>query len=51
MWHYDDQVAGFVKQFQNLDVVTVRGSGHMVPQDKPGPALKMITSFIKGSAY
>ncbi|KAK2167443.1 hypothetical protein NP493_1277g00003 [Ridgeia piscesae] len=56
MWHYkakdgSKQVAGFVKHFQNLSVVTVKGSGHMVPQDKPIPALKMFTSFIQGKHY
>ncbi|KAG5448136.1 Lysosomal protective protein [Clonorchis sinensis] len=28
--------------------VTVRGSGHMVPQDKPIPAYHLITQFIQG---
>ena len=45
-WKYNDQVAGFVKYYDRLTYLTVKGSGHMVPQDKPGPAFKMITSFL-----
>lgn len=51
MWHQGGQVGGFVKRFQNLDLLTIRGAGHMVPQDKPGPALKMISSFIFKKDY
>ncbi|KAI0228585.1 Lysosomal protective protein [Lamellibrachia satsuma] len=42
------QVAGFVKHFEDLVVVTVKGSGHMVPQDKPIPALTMFQRYIQG---
>ncbi|XP_061162902.1 lysosomal protective protein-like [Saccostrea echinata] len=45
------QVAGFVKQFENLTVVTVRGAGHMVPTDKPSQALYMFTNFIQNKPY
>ncbi|XP_013784600.1 lysosomal protective protein-like [Limulus polyphemus] len=45
-WKFGDQIAGFVKEFDNLTFVTIKGSGHMVPQDKPGPAFKMITNFL-----
>ncbi|ELU12085.1 hypothetical protein CAPTEDRAFT_150430 [Capitella teleta] len=39
-WHYkddmgNDQVAGYVNSFTNLDFITIKGAGHMVPQDKP----------------
>merc|ERR1711962_759057 len=45
-WYYGDQVAGFVKRWENLDFVTVKGAGHMVPEDRPGQSLKMIYNFI-----
>lgn len=48
-WHFNKQVAGYFKRFQNLSMVTVKGSGHMVPQDKPGPGFKIIDEFLKGN--
>ncbi|XP_077982218.1 lysosomal protective protein-like [Glandiceps talaboti] len=47
-WTYNNQVAGFYHQFQNITFVTVKGSGHMVPQWRPGQALQMITDFLNG---
>lgn len=46
-WHYNGQLAGFVKHFQGLVYATVKGSGHMVPGDKPGAALQLIISFLQ----
>jgi len=46
-WHSNGQVAGFVKHYEKLIYMTVKGSGHMVPQDKPGPALQMFINFIE----
>ena len=50
-WYYEDstgpQVAGWTKDFDKIAFVTVRGSGHMVPQYKPVPALKMFEAFLK----
>ena len=50
-WYDGKQVGGFVKQFDKLDLLTVRGSGHMVPQDKPAASLKMIKSFVFQEDY
>lgn len=55
-WHVTDargfkQVAGFVKQFENINFVTVKGSGHMVPQDKPQQAFVMFQKFLKNESY
>lgn len=55
-WFYQDenktkQVAGFVKQFQGITFVTVRGAGHMVPTDKPRPALDMFINFITNKPF
>ncbi|KAG0712937.1 Lysosomal protective protein [Chionoecetes opilio] len=50
-WHQGGQVGGYVKRFANLDLVTIRGAGHMVPEDKSAPALKMLTSFLFQKPY
>jgi len=52
-WYYagsggSKQVAGFVKKYKNITFVTVKGAGHMVPSDKPNPALVMFSNFISG---
>jgi cathepsin A (carboxypeptidase C) len=42
----DDQTAGFVEDFGMLKYVTVKGSGHMVPTDKPKEAKAMLDQFV-----
>ncbi|CAI2358246.1 unnamed protein product [Caenorhabditis sp. 36 PRJEB53466] len=45
--NYLPQLAGYIKIFEsNIQLVTVKGSGHLVPQDRPGPALQMIYNFV-----
>ncbi|XP_033113452.1 lysosomal protective protein-like [Anneissia japonica] len=46
-WMYKNQVAGFVKDFDKITFMTVKGSGHMVPQWKPAEAFQMISNFLK----
>ncbi|XP_042900298.1 lysosomal protective protein [Parasteatoda tepidariorum] len=50
-WKYNDQIAGFVKYYKNLSYLTIKGSGHMVPQDKPGPAFHMISNFLSNKPF
>ncbi|EPB67607.1 serine carboxypeptidase [Ancylostoma ceylanicum] len=56
-WHFsrNDQVAGYNQRYSGkggsgvditLDVMVVKGAGHMVPSDRPGPAVQMITNFM-----
>ena len=48
-WKVDNQIAGYVQKYkQGIVFVSVKGAGHMVPQDKRAQAYKMFTSFIKG---
>ncbi|CAK0810256.1 unnamed protein product, partial [Prorocentrum cordatum] len=43
------KVGGYVTRYAgNLDFVTIRGSGHMVPEYKPEAAFTMIKSFLEG---
>ena len=46
-WHLQNQVAGYVKHFDNLVYATVKGSGHMVPEDQPAAALALIVGFLE----
>uniref|UniRef100_A0A0B7B8G6 Carboxypeptidase n=1 Tax=Arion vulgaris TaxID=1028688 RepID=A0A0B7B8G6_9EUPU len=41
------QIAGYVKNFDRVSFVTIRGAGHMVPTDQPIQALKMYVNFIQ----
>ena len=46
-WKNGNQVAGKIKYFDNLIFTTVRGAGHMVPEDKPEESLVMLDMFLK----
>uniref|UniRef100_A0A7E4UX73 Carboxypeptidase n=1 Tax=Panagrellus redivivus TaxID=6233 RepID=A0A7E4UX73_PANRE len=54
-WFHDEEIpnkAGFITRYEkNVDFLTVRGSGHMVPKDKPKEALQMIYNFVYGRDY
>ncbi|XP_028855107.1 lysosomal protective protein [Denticeps clupeoides] len=54
-WIYNNgdsqQVGGFVKEFDNLAFLTVKGSGHMVPTDKPIAAYAMFSRFLTKQPY
>ncbi|KAJ0002352.1 hypothetical protein NQD34_007501 [Periophthalmus magnuspinnatus] len=45
------QVGGFVKEFENLSFLTVKGSGHMVPTDKPAAAFAVFSRFIRKEPF
>lgn len=46
LWHAGRQVGGWAKHFDGITFATVRGSGHMVPQDRPEAAFAMIDRFF-----
>lgn len=46
-----EQIAGYVKQFERVKFVTIRGAGHMVPNDKPRPALSLFGKFLRDESY
>ena len=48
-WKVNNQVAGYVqKYYEGLVFVTVKGAGHMVPQDQRESAFKLVSSFLNG---
>ena len=48
-WKVDDQVGGFVQKYkEGLTIVTVKGSGHMVPQDQSSSAYTLFNAFLNG---
>ena len=40
------QIGGFIRRFDGLTFVTVRGAGHMVPSDRPVEAFAIYKRFI-----
>ncbi|KAL3939191.1 MAG: hypothetical protein SGARI_001460 [Bacillariaceae sp.] len=51
LWLYEDYPAGYTKSYKNLNLLTVYNAGHMVPYNQPGPALDMLTRFLKGQDF
>ncbi|XP_065287860.1 lysosomal protective protein-like isoform X1 [Dermacentor albipictus] len=52
IWKHGDQVAGFFQTYENnITFVTIKGAGHMVPEDKPEQALQMIKNFIEDTSF
>jgi len=45
----NSELAGFRTQYKGLTFITVKGTGHMVPQWKPVEALKLFNTFLKGT--
>ncbi|TKR81559.1 hypothetical protein L596_015410 [Steinernema carpocapsae] len=54
-WDFATALAGFQQSFSSphlsIDQLTVKGAGHFVPMDRPGPALQMIQNFIAQQTY
>lgn len=46
---YGKSVAGFIQRYTNLDFVTVKGAGHLVPTDKPQAAFRLMKAFLNGT--
>ncbi|TYI73475.1 hypothetical protein E1A91_D07G131100v1 [Gossypium mustelinum] len=47
-WSINDEVGGYVEEYEGLTLVTVRDAGHFVPSYHPARALTMISSFLQG---
>ena len=45
-------MGGYVTRYrQNFDYLTIRGSGHMVPQFKPAAAAAFLETWLSGGDY
>lgn len=46
-------MGGYVTRYgdQRLDYLTIRGSGHMVPQMKPAAAYEFMRTWVAGEEY
>ena len=59
LWLVDSQVAGYVTSYvsdenlkeHGLTFLTVKGSGHMVPQFRPKQAYAMFQRYINGQPF
>ena len=48
-WKVGNQIAGYVQKYkEGLVIVTIKGAGHMVPQDQRASAFNMVTAFFNG---
>ncbi|XP_069809666.1 lysosomal protective protein-like [Dendropsophus ebraccatus] len=45
------QIAGYANEYTNLTLLTVKGAGHMVPEDKPLEAFEMFRRFINNEPF
>ncbi|XP_058223490.1 serine carboxypeptidase 1-like isoform X1 [Rhododendron vialii] len=45
----DQDVGGYVVEYEGLVLTTVRGAGHHVPSNQPDRSLTMISSFLRGT--
>ncbi|KAM4623062.1 lysosomal protective protein-like [Discoglossus pictus] len=50
-WFYYEggqkQIGGYVREFTNLTILTIKGAGHMAPADKPDVVYTMFSQFIQ----
>ncbi|KAJ0083401.1 hypothetical protein Patl1_30160 [Pistacia atlantica] len=47
-WYINDEVGGYVVEYEGVTPATVRGAGHLAPSYQPERALLMISSFLQG---
>ncbi|XP_047330893.1 serine carboxypeptidase 1-like [Impatiens glandulifera] len=47
-WIYQNEVGGYVVEYEKVTFVTIRGAGHFVPSYQPARALTFFSSFLKG---
>ncbi|GAB2214819.1 hypothetical protein Droror1_Dr00019183 [Drosera rotundifolia] len=48
-WYLNQQVGGYVVEYENLTFATVRDAGHEVPSYQPERALALFSSYLDGT--
>ncbi len=51
VWQVDNKIAGFVKQYQNMNFVWIVESGHFVMNEQPIRALHLVHNFIQNRPF
>ncbi|PHU18849.1 Serine carboxypeptidase II-3 [Capsicum chinense] len=47
-WYLQGEVGGYVEEYENLTLLTIRGAGHFVPTYQPNRALAFFSHFLSG---
>lgn len=49
-WKINEQVAGYVQTYkEGITLITIKGAGHMAPQDKRQEAKIILDAFFEGN--
>jgi len=49
-WYHNEQVSGWIQEYEGLTFATFKGAGHAVPLFKPSDALAFFRSYLSGTA-
>ncbi|XP_057725876.1 serine carboxypeptidase-like 31 [Arachis stenosperma] len=49
-WYHENEVSGWVEEYEGLTFATFRGAGHAVPCFKPSSSLAFFSSFLRGQS-
>lgn len=49
-WYHNEQVSGWIQEYEGLTFATFKGAGHAVPLFKPSNALAFFRSYLSGTA-
>jgi len=51
LWMFDNEHAGWAKEYKKLSYVVVYNSGHMVPYNQPGPSMDLLQRFLLHNSF
>ncbi|KAJ3423911.1 serine carboxypeptidase-like 48-related [Anaeramoeba flamelloides] len=51
IWKVDDNVAGYVKNYENLTYIMLLASGHLAPMNQPKNTYDMISRFVNDKPF